>query len=205
MFLAALFVDPDTGAGISNTRRSGWWFEGGGIYRHTRIVKAPLLNFAQNGVIARSEITWHIVNDTRKALHARLELIATLRNQGPVAQSNIHISFNVTDAQKKSAVEGPITTFIALVPANGTAQVSTFVELQNPVLWTLQAPAMYTITATVESNKDTMTVTHGIREVKFQGSKGPSCTVNGRVFKWRGFCDHNNFAVVGMAGNAIVD
>ena len=197
-------VDPDTGAGVSDTRRSGWWFEGGGIYRHARIVKAPSLNFVQNGVVARSEITWGMVSDTRKALKARLELIATVRNQGPVAQRNIRISFNVTDAQNKPAVNGPITTVIALVPASGTAQVSTSIDLLHPLLWTLQAPAMYTITAVVETNKDIISVTHGIREVKFQGSsQGPSCTLNGQAFKWRGFCDHNNFAVVGMAGNAI--
>ena len=37
----AVFVDPDGGAGFSQLQRSGWWYEGSGIYRHARMVTCP--------------------------------------------------------------------------------------------------------------------------------------------------------------------
>ena len=47
---------------------------------------------------------------------------------------------------------------------------------------------------------DGVNVSHGFRELIYSGADGrPSCTLNRRPFKWRGFCDHANFAVVGGA------
>ena len=37
----AVFVDPNNGdgAGAGNSRGSGWWYKGGGLYRHVRLIK----------------------------------------------------------------------------------------------------------------------------------------------------------------------
>ena len=57
----AVFVDPDGGAGFSPLNRSSGrgWYEGAGIYRHSRLVRAAPLQIGPDGVVARSTIEWH--------------------------------------------------------------------------------------------------------------------------------------------------
>jgi hypothetical protein len=43
---------------------------------------------------------------------------------------------------------------------------------------------------------DAVNASHGFRELIFSGADNePSCRLNRKPFKWRGFCDHANFAV----------
>lgn len=199
----ALFVDPDTGAGFSPSRRSGWWYEGGGLYRHARIVKANPLNFAPYGVVARSS-----VSGTSSAV---LQLLGTVRNQGskPVADGRASIEFTVVGPDGRLAA-GPIRASLGAVAGTGgtkTVNATATVTGSALKLWSAQSPALYVVSARIlfvspapEVEADVVNITHGIRTIVFRGADaGPSCTVNGKPWKWRGFCDHDNFAVVGMA------
>ena len=53
----AVFVDPDNGDGGGRDHGSGWWYEGGGLYRHVNLVKASKLHIAEDGIFAYSNIT----------------------------------------------------------------------------------------------------------------------------------------------------
>jgi hypothetical protein len=197
----ALFVDPDTGAGFSHSKRTGWWYEGGGLYRHARIVRGNNFHFASNGFVARSTIgTGHV---------ATLTAAATVRNAGPAAVvgGSTYVSFSVVEqATGKAVGNSSVVRLSSAIAPGASISVASSISIASPMLWNSRAPALYTITAKlfVESapaaSIDAVDITHGIREITFSGAPNtPSCTLNRKTWKWRGFCDHDNFAVVGTA------
>jgi len=53
----AVFVDPNNGDGGKYDRGSGWWYEGGGIYRSVRLVRTPgQAHVEQDGLFAYSNV-----------------------------------------------------------------------------------------------------------------------------------------------------
>ena len=64
----AVFVDPDNGPQGGSVHGSGWWYEGGGIYRHVRLVRANPVHIAQEGLFAYSaNLSGPIHGSTRPA------------------------------------------------------------------------------------------------------------------------------------------
>eukprot|EP01047_Picozoa_sp_COSAG01_P058039 COSAG01_NODE_6787_length_3498_cov_6.123272_1_plen_193_part_00 len=56
----ALFIDPNTG-------KTGWWYEGGGLYRHVRLVRTAPIHVAVEGVSSYSA-NWTSVEWVCRAL-----------------------------------------------------------------------------------------------------------------------------------------
>ena len=54
----AVFVDPDNGDRGGQDHGSGWWYEGGGLYRHVNLVRATPVHVEQDGLFAYSNITF---------------------------------------------------------------------------------------------------------------------------------------------------
>jgi hypothetical protein len=61
-----VFVDPDNGDGGGQDHGSGWWYEGGGLYRHVNIVTANKVHVEQDGLFAYSNLTWAYNNASWK-------------------------------------------------------------------------------------------------------------------------------------------
>jgi hypothetical protein len=53
-----VFVDPDNGDGGGTAHGSGWWYEGGGLYRHVNLVRTSLIHVEQDGLFVYSNLTW---------------------------------------------------------------------------------------------------------------------------------------------------
>jgi len=53
----AVYVNPSQGDQGSADHGSGWWYEGGGIYRHVSLVQVSRIHIEQDGVFAYSNIT----------------------------------------------------------------------------------------------------------------------------------------------------
>jgi len=205
----AIFVDADTGAGFSDSVRTGWWYEGGGIYRHARLVRAGLLTFARDGIAASSSIKWA---KDGTALEAMLTVTSTVQNDGPVAITGASINFTLVEHRTGAVVGVSSASSVGHIAARETVNASGTISVASPLLWTLRTPELYTVIAqlwqaeveaesgAVANLVDAVNTTHGFREIVFSGAGGtlPSCALNGRPFKWRGFCDHDNYAVVGM-------
>ena len=210
-----MFVDPDGGAGFSQLNRSGWWYEGAGIYRHSRLVRTPQpLQISQDGVVARSSIKWPQLtvaggaDAAAAATSATLTIDATIVNTGRAAAAPAGSYVNLTLVETSTGVVvGSATTAnrkFAAVPTGGKVTATATIVLPSPNLWAARTPTMYTVKAELcrdgSAVIDSVSVSHGFRDLTFDGTDGqPSCTLNRRPFKWRGFCDHGNFAVVGGA------
>ena len=52
--MLAVFVDPDNGDRGGRAHGSGWWYEGGGLYRHVHLVRASPVHVEQDGLFADS-------------------------------------------------------------------------------------------------------------------------------------------------------
>ena len=203
----AVFVDPDGGAGFSSIGRSGWWYEGGGLYRHARLVRTASLHIAQDGLVARSVISWGASRGEPSADAATLSATATLANAGAVATAaGAEVLFTLVDSTTGRVVGSAVSAALPPISPGGHVEASASIVVASPRLWSVRSPTLYTVAAQVrtggdpQSAVDEVNVTHGFRTLVFSGADGaPSCTLNGRPFKWRGFCDHDNFAVVGMA------
>ena len=191
----AVFVDPDGGAGFSRLQRSGWWYEGGGIYRHARIVRSATVRIAQDGLVARSES----MTGAAAVEAALLSVVATVENTNTAdTPPGMRVAISLVQRSSGIVVGNATSTSLSVIPSKGTVDATAVVAVPSPELWGPHNPALYDVVATVvgtdgQTALDSVNVTHGFRTLTFSGADGtPSCTINDEPFKWRGFCDVSN-------------
>jgi hypothetical protein len=188
----AVFVDPDNGDQGSARHGSGWWYEGGGIYRHVKLVKTDTkAHVADDGLFVYSNVSLPSSGTVIAILHASVEV------EGDLGEP-IEATFTVFDQNEK---------VVAVATASGTTPsiVRASMNLEESgTLWTPQNPHLYHVVASIariEKVKnieiDRVGTYHGLRTLHYDANNG--FFLNQEHFKVRGFCDHNNLGVVGMA------
>ena len=206
----AVFVDPDNGEDGARDHGSGWWYEGGGLYRHVDLVRASTAaHVEQDGLFAYSNLT-----DAKAAtVHAKAAVVAG-GHGGPGAAWTVCVSFNLTGPDGKAAAVAPDAGTTLVIAPGATATATSALAVSGvPLLWSSATPHLYTVAATVSAGAcgggaaggvggggaalDSVSAVHGIRHLRYDADAG--FALNGEHFKVRGFCDHNNFGVVGMA------
>lgn len=148
---------------------SSRWYSGGGLYRNVRLVKKPKSYIKYNGVWVRQ-----IYVDSKSAL------------------------FDITvDSVGANGFNAKITD-----PKGNVTELSTkddklsyFVE--NPILWDVNEPNLYTAEISIDSG-DTVTTKFGIRSTEFTRD---GFFLNGRHLKMNGVCMHHDMGSVGVAIN----
>eukprot|EP00756_Hemistasia_phaeocysticola_P057300 Hpha_TRINITY_DN33924_c0_g1::TRINITY_DN33924_c0_g1_i1::g.69339::m.69339/K01190/lacZ; beta-galactosidase len=182
---------------------SSWWYAGGGLFNHVNLLSLDMLHVAFNGVYSWGEVTGTISSDARSAESGRINGWVELQNDGGNDET-AHVAYTVTDASGKVVAEG--TTVSTTVKA-GTQppfpSVSFSVDVDSPQLWSVQQPALYSLTTTVVdssgTSRDSVTTTVGIRRMDYSGDTGRGFMLNGQHVVHTGFCDHDNFGGQGMA------
>ena len=169
------------------TAMEGWWYEGGGIYRHVWLVKRSPIHVITDGVYANpiksSDGRWTIPIDV------------SLRNSG-TKPSGADIEVNIADPSGKRVAVGHARA--SLQPwVDSTVKVS--LKVQNPRLWSINHPQLYTVTANVvgSGSSDVVTTTCGFRTIRFDAKQG--FLLNGEPVKIQGVCCHQDHAGVGVA------
>ncbi len=168
---------------VDPSRNEGWWYEGGGIYRHVWMNVADPLHVAPDGIFARS-----IGNDVK--------VDVALKNDGPAAVVDVHS--DLFDPQ--GALAGGLDAKNVSLVANGGTSVVGTVRLADPKRWDLDEPNLYRVVTTIKKEGravDSQTVSFGVRDVKWDKEKG--FLLNGRVVKIQGTCNHQDHAGVGIA------
>ena len=173
---------------VDSSVLQGWWYEGGGIYRHTWLVKRGPVHLITDGVHAhprkQSDGNWLIPVE------------ATLNNIGdmPVA------------AEVRSVVIDPAGRPVAQGRGNATVNplenaVAAFpISVASPRLWSLEDPALYEVRTSVlvdGREVDHLTTTAGFRTIRFDPQQG--FFLNDRHLKIQGTCNHQDHAGVGIA------
>lgn len=180
--LNVLLVQADT-----TTGDEGWWYEGGGIYRHVWLTFLPTLHVGQWGVYVRPVVTKN---------RADIQVETTLQNDGAQAQQ---VCLHTT-------LQGPDGTVLSLedvsvcCPGLGKEKGKQNCQMEDPVRWDVDTPALYTARVEVWQEgrlSDTYETTFGIRTVEYRADQG--FFLNGRRLMLKGACVHQDFAGVGVA------
>lgn len=242
----AVFVDPDNGDAGGQSRGSGWWYEGGGLYRHVHLIRVhqPVHVSLTEGLFVKSStcmesqrfdnrLSCRNSNSTSLANRALLDMEVTLDIDGEEdALENYCFQFTIRDGQEQGAelvAATPMKRLETLQNLSSNfhsnrlrtnagkalktrARLSDSIVLEDAKLWTSRSPHLYQVDVTVYQNcnpgederrqfnkleVDRVSVYHGIRSLRFDANHG--FFFNEQPFKLRGFCDHDTFAVVGMA------
>jgi len=166
----------------------GWWYEGGGMYRHTRLVKRPPVHIMTDGVFAQP------VKEPSGSWKIPAEV--TVENIG---KTNASASVTVTlrDPEGKQVATLTETNDI---PVLGSKVFRPVLNVTDPRLWSQDHPVLYNVETKVASpgeSEDAVTTKVGFRTISFDADKG--FFLNDQPVKLMGTCNHIDHAGVGVA------
>ena len=173
---------------VDSSVLQGWWYEGGGIYRHTWLVKRNPVHIVTDGVYAHP----------RKQADGRWLI--------PVETTLNNIGEKPVTVQVRSSLIGPSGHSIAEGEASVTvnplqnAVASYPISVQNPRLWSLEDPTLYEVRTSVlldEKEIDRLSTSAGFRTIRFDNKEG--FFLNDKHVKIQGTCNHQDHAGVGIA------
>ena len=184
---------------------TGWWYEGGGIYRHTHLISANLQHVIQNGLYGvlnvSGSIKPHDPADSSKGRYADKVTVyqsVEVANDG-ISSEMIELQFTVFDESGK--IVSFTTTKPLSVKAGGIGKTTYSAQiLNNTELWSINRPYLYTLQCEVMVNNavvDAVNVSIGARRTRWDPDTG--FYLNDAPFIWRGFNNHNDFTGVGVA------
>lgn len=162
--------------------------------------RAPTHLMTWGTFIAPHVDTASIADDSsgRVRAAATINITATVSNMA-ATRASVAATFQLLDSTGATiAVFNSSDVSTAVAGGQTTLRATAKVAAVN--LWTLRSPTLYTIrTLLLSSNRvlDEENITVGFRSLEYTADTG--FHLNNKHFKVRGFCDHNNFASVGMA------
>ncbi len=164
----------------------GWWYEGAGIYRSVWLHRKAAVHVAHNGVWAKP-----VCREGRWVV----EVETSVENS---FEYDRDFGLNLEIADPAGAVCASLREQ-GHVKGYQTAVIRSEMEIPDPVLWTLDDPRLYRVTARVTSGagEDFTTVETGLRTLRYDANEG--FFLNGENVKMRGFCNHQDHTGVGAA------
>lgn len=171
----------------------GWWYEGGGIYRHARLVSVAPVHVSPCGVHVVTK-----VNDPRDGEQADAGLQITTSLANDAATSGAATVLNeILNADGAVVATGRTTHRIA---AGGNFDFEQALALSGASLWYCDRPYLYCLRTSVligGKTVDRVTTDFGVRTIRFDPDLG--FFLNGKPIKIKGTCNHQDFAGVGVA------
>ena len=193
--------------------QEGWWYEGGGIYRHVWLNKAEPVHIVPNGVFVAPDVTGKFSSTLNvnvgilppsfssakyRAVEGRTAINVTVGVANSGSQSRkIRMVADIVDASGSRVAR--LTDAVASAPAS--QQVVTKQMFADDMrLWSLESPYLYHCSVKLYDESkllDAVSVPFGVRAIKFDAQKG--FFLNGKPVKIQGTCNHQDFAGVGIA------
>lgn len=172
---------------VDNRDYEGWWYEGGGIYRHVWMIKTDPVCVDEWGA--------YIVSEKENGLWKN-PIETTLRNCS-YRERRVTLISRLTDADGALLAEAASQVDLPLrekVTARQEAQVA------NPPLWDIDNPRQCLLTTVVVEDGvelDRYQTRYGYRTLRFDAQEG--FFLNGRPVKLKGVCCHEDHANLGVA------
>lgn len=173
---------------VDASMEEGWFYEGAGIYRHVWMTKVNPLYVPQYGTFVTSE-----VDGDEATVTARVKV----RNKN-LGKFSFSLENRIVNAAGDVVAQGKSDVF-ELISMGGDEYSFEF-KVDNPHLWYLDDPHLYTLETLIHNNDnvvDKFETTFGIRTIKWDPDKG--FFLNGRHVKIKGTNNHQNHAGVGTA------
>ncbi len=172
---------------VETQDHEGWWYEGGGIYRHVWLEIADPVSVNRDGVFARPE---------RQADGSwKLPVDVEIRNDGFAAET---LRVKTTASSR----DGILCEMVGEtdVPSRHVGRITLTAENLLPKLWDVEDPNLYELTTEVyrgEALVDRTCVRFGFRTIRFDAEEG--FFLNGRRVEIRGVCCHQDYGLTGKA------
>jgi len=164
------------------------WYTGSGIYRNVYLkVKAPVH-------IANWGVQFSVANISANSADAHVKVI-TVNQSG----NNQNVTLEYSLQNKKGDVVTKGNTPFS-IPLNDTSTQNFNFSINKPVLWSVDDPALYTLTVFVSSNKkiiDKYVEAVGIRNIRIDADSG--FFLNNQNIKLKGVCIHDDAGALGVA------
>ena len=173
---------------VDSTGREGWWYEGGGIYRHVWLEYCDNISLEPDGVFVASA-------PDLKSGEAKIDISASVLNYN-TENKTVSVKTDIFDADG-NVVESASAS--VTVPAYDASEIKQSIEIKNAFLWDLYAPYLYRASVRVYDGErlyDESIVSFGIREARFDAETG--FYLNGKHVKITGLCLHHDHAGVGI-------
>ena len=182
----AVHVDP--------THFEGWWYEGGGIYRHVWLNKANPIHVAPWGTFVTA--TLPEPGPSGLAASAYMTVKTTITNVS-AGDATVSVVSRIVDVAGDTVATARGSH---IIPAGETQEVTENTIITRPRLWSLEMPYLYHLITTIGQEGRAIDVTQtpfGIRTLRFDANDG--FFLNGKSVKIQGTCNHQDFAGVGIA------
>lgn len=200
------------------------WYSGGGIYRHVKLLLAPKVHIAPDGIFAHTD---HIVNaDAFVAVEVTVEnhtneaqdlwVNVTLKRDAGApfgiygaAADGTRCTVRRDSAHHGTEADAAGTGAVKVHAAAGESRTArTMVCVENAAIWDIDSPSLYTVTAELVDRRptdqaegmeilDSGEVLFGIRTISMDAKNG--FMLNGRSIKLKGGCIHHDNGILGAA------
>lgn len=164
------------------------WYTGSGIYRPVHLVVAEQMHIGRWGVYWTAELD---------------ESGAAIVTVETTVENSLGRTGKVMVAQKLLDADGVLvadTNAALTVNAKSSAPSKLLLGVENPRLWNVDKPYLYTLDTTVSQDGkviDQSTTRVGIRTLTFDPDQG--FALNGEWMKIKGVCVHHDAGVLGAA------
>lgn len=170
----------------------GWWYEGGGIYRHVSLTIANPLHVAPWGTFVTSTVQGQDTNGNTSAV---LTITTTVTN----ATAQDQFCTLVSQAVGPDGVTAGAADSQQTVAAGTSTNLIQTIPVASARLWSLNTPQLYQLQTTLQQSNqtvDAVTTPFGIRSIRFDVNQG--FFLNGQRVEINGMCNHQDFAGVGI-------
>jgi beta-galactosidase len=164
------------------------WYTGAGIYRHVWLIGSGNVHFRQWGVFARTEKA----SDKNATVRVSLELINERKNRETCKISTLLFSSDGKVISKE-------VSSVQMDPEDSVT-VEQHLIINNPELWSIEHPNLYTLQSTIRSGKEIQDVFKtriGVRTFHFSSDSG--FFLNGKHVKLKGTNNHHDGGPLGAA------
>ncbi len=182
--LLAVHVDP--------RRFEGWWYEGGGIYRHVWLNIADPVHVRPWGTFVQSAV---LGPEGQANPDADLTIATGVDNKGSMPQI-VQVTSRIVGPNGRTAAS---VTSSRTLGGGATADISQTASLRKAVVWSIENPKMYRLITTIRLGRkvvDQVETSFGIRTIRFDKDRG--FFLNGKHVELKGTCNHQDFAGVGI-------
>ena len=174
-------------------RYDGWWYEGGGIYRHVRLVVVDPVHLSPDGVFVAPSVSDPGNGERADATVA----IGTDVTNTSSASASASVASEVLDPNDQVVASASSVQELAISTSRSFTHT---IRLPAAMLWSPEHPHLYRLRTTVRVNDkvaDQVLTSFGVRQIRFDPERG--LFVNGRPFKLQGVNLHQDHAGVGVA------
>ncbi len=176
---------------LNNPENSSRWYPGGGIYRHTWLVKTNPVHVAHWGTF----VTTPEISDKAATVKIQTEI----QNQTSQYET-VMVNHEIVSADRPAEIIATAKTAAVSIAAGKTQKAVATVKIQNPKRWDIENPNLYTVRTTLTKAGKTLDVYEtpfGIRTILFDADNG--FLLNGKRVQLNGVCMHHDLGPLGAA------